>query len=64
LWYEVMNIANDTVINPEVIYKNNMRVLKRLKTSKRFRTLVDPLNDSTFLYFASKITSDKVSQLN
>lgn len=64
LWYEVMNIANDTVINPEVIYKNNMRVLKRLKTSKRFRTLVDPLDDSTFLYFASKITSDKVSQLN
>ncbi len=62
-WYQVLNLANDTVIDQDIQYKNYIRAFKRKKSNKRFKKVVDS-NDNTFLYFGAKQrTSNLSSQL-
>lgn len=62
-WYQVLNLANDTVLSYQIQYKNKIRALKRIKTNKRYKKVVDS-QDKTFLYFGAKQkTSNLSSQL-
>lgn len=57
-WYEVDNMANDTIVSPEKSYQEGMTVFKKKRVTKRFRKLVNSV-DKTYLYFGAYIASNK-----
>lgn len=57
-WYQVDNMASDTIVNPEKTYQQGITVFKRKRVNKRFRKLVNT-SDKTYLYFGSYVRSNK-----